>query len=138
MEFSRQEYWSGLPFPFPGDLLDPWIKHESPALQADSLLSEPPMKATGIHGPPKTVYKHLCVKCILLLLKGTNLQNIKNHFLLGPGETVGTDGDGPPTECDHMAPLLPPASHHTSSWVSDPCHVPSRLCKSSRRTTVNL
>ena len=79
LEFSRQEYWSGLPFPFPGDLLDPGIKHESPALQADSLLSEPPMKATGIHGPPKTVYKHLCVKCILLLLKGTNLQNIKNH-----------------------------------------------------------
>ena len=44
MEFSRQEYWSGLPFPFPGDLLDPGIKSGSPALQADSLLSEPPGK----------------------------------------------------------------------------------------------
>ena len=42
MEFSRQEYWSGLPFPTPGDLLDPGIKPGSPALQADSLLSEPP------------------------------------------------------------------------------------------------
>ena len=41
-EFSRQEYWSGLPFPTPGDLLDPGIKPGSPALQADSLLSEPP------------------------------------------------------------------------------------------------
>ena len=37
MEFSRQEYWSGLPFPSPGDLPNPWIEHQSPALQADSL-----------------------------------------------------------------------------------------------------
>ena len=40
MEFSRQEYWSGLPFPSPGDLPDPGIEPGSPALQADSLLSE--------------------------------------------------------------------------------------------------
>ena len=38
--FSRQEYWSGLPFPSPGDLPDPGIKPESPALQADSLPTE--------------------------------------------------------------------------------------------------
>ena len=35
MEFSRQEYWSGLPFPSPGDLPDPGIEPRSPALQAD-------------------------------------------------------------------------------------------------------
>ena len=40
--FSRQEYWSGLPFPSPGDLPDPGIKPRSPALQADTLLFEPP------------------------------------------------------------------------------------------------
>ena len=40
MEFSRQEYWSGLPFPSP-DLPNPGIKPGSPVLQADSLLSEP-------------------------------------------------------------------------------------------------
>ena len=62
MAFSRQEYWSGLPFPSPGDLPDPGIKQEywsglpfpslgalpdpgiKPALQADSLPSEPPGK----------------------------------------------------------------------------------------------
>ena len=44
MEFSRQEYWSGKPFPSPGDLPEPGIKPGSPALQADSLLSEPPGK----------------------------------------------------------------------------------------------
>ena len=37
MGFPRQEYWSGLPFPSPGDLPDPLIKTSSPALQADSL-----------------------------------------------------------------------------------------------------
>ena len=40
MGFSRQEYWSGLPFPSPGDLSNPGIKPGSPALQVDSLLSE--------------------------------------------------------------------------------------------------
>jgi len=44
MEFSRQEYWSGLPFPSPGDLSDPGIEHRSPALQADTLSSELPEK----------------------------------------------------------------------------------------------
>ena len=40
MGFSRQEYWSELPFPSPGDLPDPGINPGSPALQADSLLTE--------------------------------------------------------------------------------------------------
>ena len=42
MEFSRQEYWSGLSFSSPGDLPDPGIEPRSPTLQADSLHSEPP------------------------------------------------------------------------------------------------
>ena len=41
MGFSRQEYWSGLSFPSPGGLPNPGIKSASPALQADSLPSEP-------------------------------------------------------------------------------------------------
>ena len=44
MGFSRQEYWSGLPFPSPGDLPNPEIEPGSPALQADALSSEPPGK----------------------------------------------------------------------------------------------
>ena len=44
MGFSRQEYWSGLPWPLPGDLPHPGIKPESLALQVFSLLSEPPGK----------------------------------------------------------------------------------------------
>ena len=42
MKFSRQEYWSGLPCPPPGDPPNPGIQHRSPAFQADSLASEPP------------------------------------------------------------------------------------------------
>ena len=42
MEFSRQQYWSGLPFPSPGYLPDQGIEPRSPTLQADALLSEPP------------------------------------------------------------------------------------------------
>ena len=41
MEFSRQEYWSGLPFPSPRDLPNPGMEPGSPALQADSLPTEP-------------------------------------------------------------------------------------------------
>ena len=47
MGFSRQEYWSGLPFPSPGDLPDPGIEPWSPAFQADTLTSEPPGKSVN-------------------------------------------------------------------------------------------
>jgi len=54
MEFSRQEYWSGLPFPSPGDLPNPAIEPESPTLQADSLLSELPGKLSYQGSPYKS------------------------------------------------------------------------------------
>ena len=54
MEFSRQEYWSGLPFPSPGGLPDPGIKPRSPALEADALTSEPPGKPNVLEAVPKT------------------------------------------------------------------------------------
>ena len=47
MGFSRQEYWTGLPFPSPEDLPDPGIKPGSPALQEDSLLFKLPGKYTA-------------------------------------------------------------------------------------------
>ena len=50
MEFSRPEYWSGQPFPSPGDLLNSGIEPKSPTLQVDSLPTEPPGKPknTGV------------------------------------------------------------------------------------------
>ena len=49
MGFSRQEYWSGLPFPYPEDLPNPGIELRSPTLQADALPSKPPGKPELIH-----------------------------------------------------------------------------------------
>ena len=56
MDFSRQEYWSGLPFSSPGDLPNPGIKSRSPALQADCLPSEP----TGM--PLKRVWENIILE----------------------------------------------------------------------------
>ena len=50
MEFSRQEHWSGLPFPSAGDLPNPGIEPGSPALWAEALLSEPPGTPFLKHG----------------------------------------------------------------------------------------
>ena len=57
MGFSRQECWSGLPFPSLGDLPDPGIQPRSPALQADALPSEPPGKPLVNRTP--ILFRHL-------------------------------------------------------------------------------
>ena len=49
MGFSRQEYWSGVPFPSPGDLPNPGIKPRSPAFQADAFTSELPGKPGSVY-----------------------------------------------------------------------------------------
>ena len=57
MGFSRQEYWSGLPFASQGDLPNPGIEPRSPALQAEALLSEPPGKSDATGGHTKFILK---------------------------------------------------------------------------------
>ena len=70
--FSRQEYWSGLPFPSPGDLPDPGIEPRSPVIQADALTSEPPGKPSNITG--KSVQK--------LEYPNSTGKNVKSHITL--------------------------------------------------------
>ena len=72
MEFARQEYWSGLPFPPPGDLPDPGIKPVSPALQADSLLSEP-------QGSPRSymLQQKLKIICVETKTWGSQINKLK-------------------------------------------------------------
>ena len=72
MEFSRQEYWSGLSFPSPRDLPDPGIEPGSPTLWADSLLSEPP-------GKP---FRQLALYFIPLLLLGRQSLELPPPFHL--------------------------------------------------------
>ena len=57
MELSKQEYWSGLPFPSPGDLPNPGTEPRSPALQADALPSEPPGKPIWNTEPQRSAHK---------------------------------------------------------------------------------
>ena len=93
MRFSRQEYWSGLPFPSPGDLPDPGIEPGSPTFQADALTSEPP---------------------------GKYIKNYQAFTLVViPPEVTGNEGDRStnslqsyPTLCDPMDRSLPGSSVH--------------------------
>ena len=103
MWFSRQEYWSGLPFPSPGDLPDPGIKPRSPALQADALTSEPPGKPYNMslvaffwsqvsHLHNNLVPSHILFSCLIcqaipcsfaLTWKSTNLHFSPDTYILG-------------------------------------------------------
>ena len=76
MEFSRQEYWSGLPFPSPGHLPDPGIKLRSPELQADASPSEPP-------GNSRFWY---------VVANGTLSENPEWTSIMGPAHTCGPAG----------------------------------------------
>ena len=59
MGLSRQEYWRGLPFPSPGDLPNPGIEPGSPALQADSLLTELiKIEKADFRDKPRMLWKH--------------------------------------------------------------------------------
>ena len=64
MGFSRQEYWSGLPFPSPGDLPDPGIEPRSPTLQADALTSDPPGKPLCKKLAIINISTHVCIYVI--------------------------------------------------------------------------
>ena len=67
MEFSRQEYWSGLLFPSPGYLPDSGMEHGSPTLQVDSLTSEPPGKPmTNINSVLKSRDITLLTKVLII------------------------------------------------------------------------
>ena len=75
----RQEYWSGLTFPSPGDLPDPGIEPKSPTLQADSLLSEP----AGEPRPPGTSPHMLSVTDYnkeKLMVPSDNNSNNNNYY----------------------------------------------------------
>ena len=74
MAFSRQECWSELPFPSPGDLPNPGIEPGSPALQPDALPSEPP-------GKPKTDYNYNAVLIKILMTFFTKLEQIILKFV---------------------------------------------------------
>ena len=120
--FSRQEYWTGLPCPPPGDLPNPGIESRSPALQADSLLPEPPGK------PEKTsLAVNTVIAWILPTEKGKSLPhpkvmvfvlktNIVNHWCL-----VFQHREGELESCWSQNLRVPRSSqileYHTWDWL---------------------
>ena len=74
MGFSRQEYWSGLPFPSSGDLPYPGIEPRSPALQAHALTSEPP-------GKPCCEYNYLKIICFSYSIYCKCNQTVLTHII---------------------------------------------------------
>ena len=76
MGFSRQEYWSGLPFIYPGDILKPGIELGSPALQVDALTSEPSEKPNSI------LIKLIILLCLPLLYSVLSFKIIPNYLKL--------------------------------------------------------
>ena len=68
MEFSRQEYWSALPFPSPGDLPDPGIELGSPALQVDSFTAELPGKPQEGDYQGSQLFKVDCIKLKMCII----------------------------------------------------------------------
>ena len=82
---SRQEYWSGWPFPSPEDLPNPGIEPASPALQADSLLSEPPGKPWSQEMPHKCHMRSVLPKGVSLPNSGLGT-GLATGLGLGVGE----------------------------------------------------
>ena len=80
MEFSRQEYWSGWPFPSPGDFPEPGIEPRSSASQADSLLLEPP---DGLNRVPSKIQASL--KPQNMILYGNRVFEDVGSYLISVG-----------------------------------------------------
>ena len=75
-----QKYWSGFPFPSPGDLPNPGIEPQSPGLQTDSLPSEPPGKPPKIDNKTRTFVPTIPFKSLEVIARKNNTRKInKKH-----------------------------------------------------------
>ena len=143
-EFSRQGYWSGLPFPFPGDLPDPGIEPRSSTLQADSLPYEPPGKIhlwINLGSNPVFATYQLCDLWYVTEFPGTSisLSNWRNPLVVqwlglwtsitgGMGSILGwtkilqdSQHSTPPQKKRHYNEkwwYLPPRTAQQIKWVS--------------------
>ena len=100
MGFSNQEYGSGLPFPSPGDLPNPGIKHRSPALQADSLLTE-------LQGKPR-----ICICMCVYKYMGFPGASMVKHPPANTAESESEVAQSCPTLCNPIDCSLPGSSVH--------------------------
>ena len=100
MGFSRQEYWSGLPFPSPGYLPDPGIEPRSPALRADTLTSEPPGKPSkGGGGRQLDLLWQLASFCLFCICVQKGIKRLYRKIILILALFVHILGDTCNKEC---------------------------------------
>ena len=125
MEFSRQNYWSGLPFPFPGDLPNPGIKPRSLAVQADTLPSEPSGKSSE---------KSSCVETSIVLLKGFLWEEPSKHCCCCCVTSVVSDSVRPHRQQATRLPC-PWDSPGKSTGVGCHCLLQSMKVKSASEVT---
>ena len=108
MGFCRQEYWSGVPFPSPGDLPNPGTEPRSPALQADALTSEPPGKPLLLLKPSLII--------VVQLLGHVRLLGLQHARLLCTSLSLGVCGNSCPFEGGNRQNRLHLESS-TPSWA---------------------
>ena len=121
--FSRQEYWSGLPLPSPGYLLLSGIEPVSPALQADSLPSEPPGKPNHIHQFSSAQFISIAQSCPALcnpMNRSTPGLPVHHQFLEFTQTHVHRVGDAiqPSHPLSSPSPPAPNPSQHQSLPMS--------------------
>ena len=130
MGFSRQECWSGLPFPSPGDLSNPGIKPGSPALEADTLTSEPPGSGENFTANSGHLYHLLKFLTSYSHLYNSLLENVPlNHsFPLGLWLTYHKETANLQR---HMAPVRPqPLNRTPLLYACSPCSLSFYPCLS--------
>ena len=118
MGFSRQGYWSGLPFPSPGDLPDLGIKPRSPALQTDTLPSEPPGKPIMIMSKDLIYNNYVCLIFLFFFLD----QFLNEHKILSiVGFPGGSALKNPLANAEHVG-LIPASGRSPGEGNGNPLH----------------
>ena len=127
MGFSRQEQWSGLPFPSPGNLSNPGIEPRSPALQADSLLSEAPRKRTQGNLPLKPHQQF--INRAGSLCRAAHLHTPGSiHLEVRRGSGLARRGYWLVSQFVSACPPLVGHLCHCCSYFLSPCYEISTLC----------
>ena len=131
MGFSRQEWWSGLSFPLPGDLLHPGMGPRFPALQADSLLSKPPGKPLNVQAEGQLdeqlaslwcpQWHTLYLICFAFTIKSTSLIKAVDAHCEQPKSYTRLiiNGNNPPPIPSHCWAIIFRANHFFGclSWL---------------------
>ena len=128
MEFSRQEYWSGSPFPSPGDRPKPGIEPRSPVLQADTLPSEPPGKSCLVKVKVKSLsYVRLFARPWTVAYQALRSLSVHGIFQARVLEWVAISfsrGSSQPSDQTRVSCIVRWVLYHQAIWEAPNCILP--------------